>query len=183
MKQSLKLLLCSLTISLGLCALAATSPPFLANITRGKVRVVLMSVSQTTVFPNEQDDQDEPIRPHPWGDAKQGLPCFTVTFLIESLGDGPLGAFLVKDLAVSSASKPTQTFTNLHGAYQQSFNYGAFQDFHHFSKPKVSNRERAIIMRYTQFGTVPNRQPINVQIDTGFGDEIHKFKFDSIRLQ
>ena len=136
-----------------------------------------MSVGQTTVFPNEKDNAQ--IAP-PWRDGKQGVRCFTITFLVEALGVGPSEPHTLKNLEILSGGKPLR----FDGSAEQSwFDYKAFHGFLDFSKPKVSNQKRAIIMQYVRYGSVPNLQPLSLVIETGFAKDIQKFQFDSIRLQ
>ena len=177
MKNFLTILLGSFTTVLGLSALAGEPRAFPADLTHGNIRCVLMSVGQTTVFPNEKDNAQ---KAPPWRDGKQGVPCFTVTFLIEALGDAPSEPITLKNLEVLSAGKPLR-FDG--GQYHQGFDYHVFQDFLDFSKPKVSDQKQAHIMRFVQFGAVSNLQPLSLVIETGFGEDLQKFQFDSIQLR
>ena len=86
----------------------------------------------------------------------------------------------MKNLEILSGGKPLR----FDGSAEQSwFDYKAFHGFLDFSKPKVSNQKRAIIMQYVRYGSVPNLQPLSLVIETGFAKDIQKFQFDSIRLQ
>jgi len=136
-----------------------------------------MSVGQTTVFPNEKDHARNP----PWRNGEQGVRCFTVTFLVEGLGDAPNEPRTLRKFEVLSAGKPLRFADE--SDYQQWFDYRAFQDFLDFSKPKVSDPKRAGIMRFVRFGAVPNLEPLSLVIETGFAQDIQKFRFDSIRLK
>ena len=185
MQQSLTLLICSLTMPFALSTLASEAPVFHADVTQGNVRVVLMNVGQTTVFPNAKDNAG---KAPPWHEreGKQGVPCFTITFLMEALGDTPLDAKLSGNIKLSSAGKPLElerVNKDHFGAYQQWFDYGVFQDFLDFTKPEVANPKRAFIMRYVRFGAVPNLQPLSLEIETGFNKDIKTFRFDPIRLR
>jgi hypothetical protein len=163
------------------CVFAADQPSFPADITHGNIRCVLMSVGQTRVFPNDQDRAKEiPARPG----GSQGVPCFTVTFLMESLADAPKDApnelLTLKGLTVLSEGKPIHIGG---GEYQQWIDYDAFRIFLDFSKPKVTNPKRAVIMRFVRFGFISNPQPLSLVIETGFGKDIQRFQFDSIHIQ
>jgi hypothetical protein len=159
------------------CARAADQSPFPADITHGNIRCVLMSVGQTTVFPNEMDNAQ---KAPPWRDSKQGVRCFSITFLVEALGDAPFEPHTLKNLEFSSGGKPLR----LDGGVVESwFDYSFFKHLPDFSKPKVSNPKRAVIMQYVQYGAVPNLQPLSLVFETGFAKDIQKFQFDGIRLQ
>jgi len=162
---------------LGGRALAGESPTFPADITHGDIRCVLMSVGQTTVFP-DKDDHNQRLTA--WHDSTKGVPCFTVTYLVEQLGDGPRAQFVGGSVELSSDGKPLRVEG---GGYQKCFDYGAFQSFLDFGKPKVSNPKRAVIMQTVSFGAVSDRQPLSLTIEAGFGHDTQKFHFDSIRFQ
>jgi hypothetical protein len=144
------------------------------DITRGNVRVVLMSVSQTTVFPNAAD------KGNPHHGTNESVPCFTVTLLVEALGDKPFQTTSALRVQALSGGKPLITS---HGSYQQEFNYGAFQDFLDFNKPKVSNPKRAFIRRYVDFGAVSNLDAFDVVIEVGFDRDIPRFEFKGVSLK
>jgi hypothetical protein len=166
----------SLSLTLGM----ATEPrPFLADITHGNIRCVLMSVGQTTVFPNEQDKSQLPKAPG-GRDGELGVRCFTVTFLVEKLGDAPFESHALKNLQVFSSGKPLPL---VGGTYLQAFGYENLQIFLDFSKPKVSSPKRAVIRRYVWFGAVPDLEALSLIIETGFDKDIETFQFDSIRLK
>ena len=160
------------------CARAADQPSFPADITHGNIRCVLMSVGQTTVFLNENDNAQKAPG---WRDGKQGVRCFTITFLVESLGDAPFEALTLKNLEFSSGVKRLRLAGV--GGVQSWFDYNGFKTFAEFSKPKVSNPKRAVIMQYVQYGAVPNLEPLSLVFETGFAKDIQKFQFDAIRLQ
>jgi hypothetical protein len=155
---------------------AATSSP--RDITNGDVRVVLMSVSQTMVFPNPVDN----VRQTPRGHGQESIPCFTITVLVEALGDKPFSATRSLNVQIFSAGKQL-TWTNSPGVYHQAFGYDAFQDFLDFTRPKVSNPKRAFIMRYAEFGAVPITQPLDLVIKTGFDENIQEFQFKSVSVK
>ena len=146
------------------------------DITHGNVRVVLMSVSQTAVFPNDAD-QDNPHR-----GTKDSVSCFTVTVLVEALGDKPFKQTSSLDVEVLSAGQPI-SMPDWHGTYHQDFDYHVFQGFLDFTKPKVSSPKRAFIRRYVRFDSVPNLQPFDLLIKTGFDQDIQKFELNSISLK
>jgi len=177
MKNIPAFLLCGLISLLSPSAVAGQPAAFTADVTHGNVRCVLMSVGQTTVFPNEKDYAQ---KGRAWGDGKSGVSCFAVTFLIEGLGDPPPGQITLKNLEVSSAGKSIRLDG---GRYGQWFDYNVFQDFLDFSKPKVNDQKRAHIMRFVWFGAVSSPQPLSLVIETGFDKDIQKFQFDAIRLQ
>src|SRR4051812_37929622 len=101
--------------------LAADPPPFAVDITQGNIRVVLISVGQITVFPNEED---RPALKSKQPTGLPGVPCFAATFLVESLGDEPLGLFTLKTFEIESAGKPVE-LVHKSGDYQQAFDYRA----------------------------------------------------------
>jgi hypothetical protein len=151
---------------------------FPTDITQGNIRLVLMSVGQITVFPN---DKDNAVKAPTYGGGKQGVPCFTVTFLVESLGDGPIRNTAFGPIEILSAGKPLQLASKRE--YSQSFDYNEFQEFLDFTKPKVTNPKRAFIRRHVEFRAVPNFQPFTLEIQAGFNKDLKKFKFESVRLQ
>jgi hypothetical protein len=111
---------------------AADQSSFPADITHGNIRCVLMSVGQTTVFPNETD-RGQRARETPSGhNGKLGVPCFTVTFLIEALGDAPSEPHTLKNLEVLSDGKSLRIAAGEHqqwfdcAEYQQWFDYDVF---------------------------------------------------------
>lgn len=167
-------------MSFSVSAFAAERLAFPSDLTQGNVRLVLMSVAQATVFPNEKDTAK---KGQPWQNAKKGVPCFTVTFLVELLGHKPYEPKTIQDVRVLVTDKPLRLVNGQQGVYQQWFDYGVFQDFLEFTKPQVTDAKRAFIMRYVRFGAIPNLQPFSLVIDAGFGDDIKTFRFDSIRLQ
>jgi len=177
MKRLLPFLLTSLTAISGFRTLAGETGAFPSDITQGNIRCVLMSVGQTTVYPIEQDASQ---KAQAWLDGKQGVPCFTVTYLVEGLGDTPLGSGAAGNVEVLVGGKPLHGIRN---SYVKAFDYNVFQAFLDFSKPKVSNPKRARIVQMVLFGAVTNTQPLNLSIETGFAKDIQKFQFDSIRLQ
>ena len=179
-RQSLNPVAFGLTVALATSVFAAERPAFPADVTSGDVRLVLMSVGQTTVFANEKDYvQGSPS----WREKKDGVPCFTVTFLLELLGDKPYEPKTLRNFEVLSGGKAVRLVNDQKGSYQQWFDYQAFQDFLDFSKPKVSDPQRAFIMRHVEFAALPNLQPVSLVIEAGFGKDVKKFSFDSIRLQ
>ena len=177
MKPLLTFLLTGLSAISSLCALAGDTGAFPADITQGDIRCVLMSVGQTTVFP-DKDAHNQKLTA--WHDSTKGVPCFTVTYLVEQLGDTPQAQFVGGSVELSSDGKPLHVEG---GGYQKCFDYGAFQSFLDFGKPKVSNPKRAVIMQTVSFGAVSASQPLSLTIEAGFGKDIQKFQFDSIRFQ
>ena len=135
-----------------------------------------MSVGQTTVFGNDNTNEPKHSR-------KSGVPCFTVTYLLEFLGDKPFHGTELKKFEVSSAGKPLQLLNEQHGSYQKSFDYDFFTHFLDFTKPKVTNSKRAIIFQHVEFGALPALQPFDLLVQAGFDDDIQEFKFSSIHLQ
>ncbi|HEY3857858.1 MAG TPA: hypothetical protein VGO67_26025 [Verrucomicrobiae bacterium] len=161
----------------GLESPASEMGDFAADITNGNVRCVLMSVGQTTVFPNKE--YANPLR-SAWGDKAKGMPCFTITYLVEEFGEAPPRTFSGGNVEVLSGGKPLRVGG---GTYQKCFGYEAFQSFLDFGKPAVSDPKRAYIMQAVSFGALPNLQPLTLNIEAGFGKDTEKFQFDSIRLQ
>src|SRR5438067_974311 len=102
MRHLLRVLFCSFTAFVCLNGVAGEGRHFPADITKGNIRCVLMSVGQTTVFPNEKDQARTP----PWRDGAAGVRCFTVTFLVEGLGDAPNEPRALRKLEVTAAGKP-----------------------------------------------------------------------------
>ena len=137
-----------------------------------------MSVSQTTVFPNTADN----AKPVPHGRTNDGVPCFTVTVLVEALGDKPFETTSAISVQLLSAGKPL-SLANSRGEYKQAFDYSAFQGFLDFTKPKVSNPRRASIQRYVDFGAVSDLEPLDLLIKAGFDKDIQTFEFNSISLK
>jgi len=155
---------------------AADAGAFPHDQVRGKVRCVLMSVGQTTVF--LRGEPQERSR----GDS-QGVPCLTITYLIERLGNEPFRSKAQKEIEISFGGKPL-TLVNFHsGTYTKAFDYERFPDFLDFRKPPVAEPSRAFVIQYVQFGALPNLKPLDVVINAGFDDEVPTFKFLSIKLQ
>jgi hypothetical protein len=177
MKTHITILIVSFMAIAGVRALAGESRTFPADITHDNIRCVLMSVGQTTVFPNKDDHNQ---RLTAWHDSAKGVPCFTVTYLVEQLGDAPRAQFVGGSVELSSDGKPLRLGG---GVYAKCFDYEAFQSFLDFGKPKVSNPKRAVIMQTVLFGAVSDRQQLSLTIEAGFGQDIQKFQFDSIRFQ
>ena len=149
------------------------------DVTHGDIRVVLMSVGQSTVLPNEKDHARHP---EPLSGRKEAVPCFTVTALVEALGDKPLTPVHSLEVQIFSGGKPL-ALANLRGAYRQTFDYHVFQDFLDFSKPEVTNPKRAFVLRYVDFGALPKLQPVTLKIKAGFGNTTETFEFNSVPLQ
>ena len=166
--------------ALSISGAAAAAEPEISprDITHGNVRAVLMSVSQTTVFPNAADKAGSV----PHGGTSDSVPCFTVTVLVEALGAEPFKKTSAMDVQVLSDGKP-RPFVNSRGSYHQDFDYRVFQGFLDFSKPKVTNPKRAFIRRYVQFGAVPNLKPFDLLIKVGFDADIQSFEFPAISLK
>ena len=161
----------------GTQALAGESPSSVSDITHGNIRCVLMSVGQITVFPNKEDHNQKQTA---WGDTTKGVPCFIATYLVEQLGDGPPGQFVGGSWELVADGKPLR----VGGAgYHKVFVYDAFQSFLDFGKPKVGNSKRTVILQSVSFGVIPNPKPVSLSIEAGFGQDIQKFQFHSIRLQ
>jgi hypothetical protein len=154
---------------------AGERPPVPAEIIRGNVRMVLMSVGQTTVFLNS------PTQPDP--KSKQAVPCFTVTYLIEFLGDHPFKKSQVGPLEVTSGGKPFEPVNFQHGNYQKTFDYKVYPDFLDFTKPKVTDMSRALIIQNVTFAGIPSLRPFDLRIRAGFDEEIQDFKFTSISFK
>ena len=142
----------------------------------GNVRCVLMSVGQTTAFPHNNSNEP-PYR------AAEGVPCLTITFLIERLGDAPFGGSALKQIEVSSGGKPLKLLRSGVGTYTKTFEYQRFPDFISFTKPAVAEPTRAIIIQHVEFAALPNLNPIDVTIQDGFDDDAPVFKFPSLKLQ
>jgi hypothetical protein len=184
----LGLLLCGLAMSLPVREFAAEAnetrtasvrASFPTDATKGEVRLVLMSVSQSKVFLNERDLAEK----HPvWKAGKQGVPAFTITFLIEASGDGPVRSKVLQRLEILRSGEPVRLLDR-GGIYQEWFDYHAFPDFLGFSKPKVTDPTRAFVMRFTRFGAIPDLNSFSLRIHAGFGDNIHEFNFESIELE
>ncbi len=177
MKTLLTFLLAGLTAIFSLHALSGELGAFPTDITQEDIRCVLMSVGQTTVFP-DKDDHNQKLTA--WHDSTKGVPCFTVTYLVEQLGDAPQAQFVGGSIELSSDGKPLHVEG---GGYQKCFDYEVFQSFLDFGKPKVSNPKRAVIMQTVSFGAVSCNQPLSLTIEAGFGKDTRKFQFDSIRFQ
>src|SRR4051794_26992747 len=82
-------------------------PPVPAEMVRGNVRMVLMSVGQTTVFLNS------PTQPDP--KSKRAVPCFTITYLLELLGDKPFKTTQSGQIEITSGGKPFEPVNFQHG--------------------------------------------------------------------
>jgi len=137
--------------------------------------MVLMSVGQTMVFLNS------PTQPDP--QSKRPVACFTVTYLLELLGDQPFKTTQLAGLEVSVGGKPLEPVTFQHGNYHKTFDYKSYPDFLDFTKPKVTNSSRALIFQDATFAAVPNLEPFDLVIRAGFDEEIQEFKFSSISLR
>lgn len=177
MKTHITFLAVSLIALAGMRALAGESRTYPADITHGNVRCVLMSVGQTTVFPHKDDHNQ---RQTAWNDNIKGVPCFTVTYLVEQIGDAPSAQFVGGGVELAAGGKQLRVGG---GGYQKCFDYATFQSFLDFGKPNVSNPKRAVIMQTVSFGAVPERQPLSLTIAAGFGQDVQKFQFDSLRFQ
>lgn len=151
---------------------------FAADVTHGNIRCVLMSVGQTTVFPNEQDTFNGI---HVWDDRGHGVRCLTVIYLLERLDATSLEQVHASSLEFLAANNPLNI--EGHGSYRKIFDYNAFQNFLDFTLPKVSDPKQAIIMQDVRFGAVPNLKPFDLVIEVQLGNEVEKFNFNSIRLQ
>jgi hypothetical protein len=154
---------------------ASAQPAVPAEMVRGHVRMVLMSVGQTTVFLNS------PTQPDP--KSKHAVPCFTLTYLLEFLGDKPFKTTQSGQIEITSGGKPFEPVNFQHGNYQKSFDYRVYPDFLDFTKPKVTNASRAIIFQNVTFAAIPSLEPFDLLIRAGFDDEIQDFKFNSISLK
>jgi hypothetical protein len=151
---------------------------FPADVTHGNIRCVLLSVGQSIVFPNKQDTT---IKGRTWSDGGCGVKCLTVTYLVECIDTNPPRQFYAGNLEFLTANKPLKI--EGHGSYRKVFAYKAFQNFLDFTLPKVSDPQRAIIMQDVRFGVIPDPQPFDIVIEAGFGTEVERFSFNSIRLQ
>jgi len=144
--------------------------------TSGNVRCVLMSVAQTMVFANN------PSHAAADGDTT-GVPCFTVTYLIEYLGDKPFRGTALRKLQVSAPGKSLPLLDNRRGSYHKAFDYENFPQFLDFPKPRVANPARALIFQHVEFAALPNLRPFDLTIAAGFDDDISEFKFGPLRLE
>ena len=162
-------------IPLFTCRAAENQPAVPAEIIRGNVRIVLMSVGQTTIFLNS------PTQPNP--QSKWPVPCFTVTYLLELLGDQPFKTTQLAGLEVSAGGKPFEPINFSHGHYHKSFDYKGYPDFLDFTKPKVTNSSRAFIFQDVTFAAIPTLEPFDLLIRAGFDQDLHHFKFPSITLR
>jgi len=177
MKSLRALLLTILIIICTLHAFAGELAAFPADLTRGDIRCVLMSVSQTTIFPNKEERD---LKQKAWSGMTNGVPCFTVTYLVEQLGDAPSAPFFGGGIELMCHGRPLRLGSD---GYQKCFDYGVFQSFLDFGKPKVANPNRAVIIQSVSFGAVPNLPPLDLTITAGFGKDLQQFRFESIRLQ
>ena len=170
--------LCALSaLLLASTALSANGPAFPRDQTQGKVRCVLMSVGQITVFPN--GNADEPTH----GD-RQGVPCLTITYLIERLGDEPFRDIALQEVEISSGGKPLKLLVpSQSGMYTKTFDYSVYHSFLDFTKPSVSDPTRAVIVQHVKFAAVPNLRPFDLLITAGFDKDVSAFRFSSEKLQ
>lgn len=175
MKHLRSVILLILIPLFGICRAAGEQPAIPAEIVRGNVRMVLISVGQTMVFLNS------PTQPNP--KSKQPVPCFTVTYLLELLGDRPFERTQLAALEISAAGKPFEPVTFRHGNYHKTFDYKSYPDFLDFTKPKVTNASRALIFQDVTFSAIPSLEPFDLLIRAGFDEEIQEFKFNSISLR
>jgi len=160
-------------------AVTTAGRAFPADVTRGNIRCVLMSIGQTTVFPSDPDNHQY-LQGQVWHDAMLGVPCFTVTVLVEALGDAPYETQALKRLEVHSSGRQLPLSG---GTHIESSCYEAFPHFLDFSKPKVSNPKRAVIQRFVWFGSVPDLEPLDLKLEVGFDQNIEAFEFAAIRLK
>ena len=176
----MKNLLIQLTSIASLLAATGASGADAAGIPRdqvqGKVRCVLMSVGQTTVFPN-----DNPVEPFPG--LKSGVPCLTITYLVERLGDEPFQAVAVQKVEMLSGGKPIKLVNSRSGTCVKNFDYRVFPPFLDFTKPKVADPTRAVVVQYVEFAALPNLKPVDVVITAGFDTDLQTFRFSSVGLQ
>ena len=173
-----------LGLNLGLAAPPSTlgsteQRVFPADLAHGKIRCVLMSVGQTTVFPIDTDNHQY-LQAQVWRDGKLGVPCLTITFLVEALGGAPYDTQALKKLEVYSSGR---LLPLAGGTHLESFGYEAFPPFLGFSKPKVSDPKRAVIRRFVWFGSIPDLEPLSLNLQVGFDQNIEAFEFAGIRLK
>jgi hypothetical protein len=172
----------SVAVLLGALAIAGCTadtiegPAVTCEQTRGNVRCVLMSVGQTTVFANNPSQAAA-------GGHKNGVPCFTATYLIEYLGDKPFREAALRKFQVSAAGKSLPLLDNRRGSYHKAFTYENFPQFLDFPKPGVANPARALIFQHVEFDALPNLRPFDLAIAAGFDDDVPEFKFGPLRLQ
>jgi len=155
---------------------AAVKPAhYPSDLVQGKVRLVLISVGQTTVFPN--DNPAEPER----NDHGAGVPCFTVTYLLERLGTEPYQKSVQGELKLVAAGKPLKWEDDRHSTYVKSFDYESAPTFLDFTKPKVSDPKRAIVVQHVQFGAAPSVSSCDLKITAGYDEDVQVFTFPGIR--
>ena len=176
MKNALILSTFFASLLTGASGLAADATAFPRDQVQGKVRCVLMSVGQTTVFPN--NNPNEP--PH---GNKSGVPCLTITYLIERLGNEPFRGTAQKEIEIFSGGRPLKLVNSRSGSYTKSFDYERFPNFLDFTKPAVTDPARAVVIQYVEFGALPNLKPVDVVINAGFDDDVRAFRFVSLKLQ
>ena len=158
------------------CAGAADAGAFSRDQVQGKVRCVLLSVGQKTVF--QSANSQERLK----GD-NLGVPCLTITYLVERLGDELFKNTVQNEMEFSSGGKPVTLVNFRSGSETKFFAYERFPDFLDFRKPPVADASRATIIQYVQFGALPNLKPLDLVINAGFDDEVPAFRFHSIKLQ
>ncbi len=141
MKTHITFLIVSLMGIGGVRALGGESRAFPADIIHGNVRCVLMSVGQMTVFP-DKDDHNQ--RQTAWDDSAKGVPCFTVTYLVEQVGDAPSARFVGGSVELSAGGKPVRIGG---GGYQKCFDYGTFQSFLDFGSLNGATRSELLSCR------------------------------------
>lgn len=160
--------------------LPATTPPAPStDVTRGAVRLVLMSVGKTMVFPSETNAAGARFGFRQEGEP--GVACLTVTFLLELLGDRPFHRKSAR-VAVLADGQPIRFLNDQHSTYQQWFDYPAYHEFLDIPKPAVTSPQRAFILRHARFGELPDRQLLTLRIEAGFDDDLQEYIFEPVRL-
>lgn len=155
-------------------AAAGRPPKYPADLAQGQVRLVLMSVGQTTVFPDDAPEQPER------NDQGAGVPGFTVTYLLERLGTEPYQKSVSGGVKLLAAGKELPWQDDRHSIHTKSFDYASAPAFLDFGKPKVSDPKRAIIVQYVCLCAAPAVPSYDLQITAGYDDDVQEFTFPDI---
>jgi hypothetical protein len=129
-----------------------------------------------TVFPNS--NPDEPLH-----GPKSGVPCLTITYLLERLGDESFRGPVLQKVELSAGGKPIKFVNSRSGTYVKNFGYNVFPAFLDFTKPAVANPTRAVIVQHVEFAALPNLKPLDVLIAAGFDGDVQTFRFLSVTFQ
>jgi hypothetical protein len=141
---------------------------------KGDIRLVLMSVSRTLVFPGDEPRELE-------RSSKGVVSSFTVTYMIERLSDKPIQKTNTFGVEMSREGNKVEV-TESRGTTHRASDYDKFRHERDFKKPPVKNEKQATVCQVVFYGVLPGDDPVDLVIKAGLDETVESFEFKSLPL-